>query len=158
FEDQIAGLFDNIFMVGVSLIVTGTMLFITQWAQNEKRPLTGWRAMVMGIAQAVAIIPGISRSGSTVSAGMFLGMPREKVAKFSFLMALPIIFGATIMEARAAFAAETFAWSGIIIGTATAFLFGYFAVKWLLRAIIKGKLYLFGLYCLAVGFLAIIFG
>jgi len=158
FEEQIDGLFDNIVLVGVALLVTGTVLFLTQWAQNERRPLKGWRAFLMGVVQAIAIIPGISRSGSTVSTGMFLGMPREKVAKFSFLMALPLIFGATIMKAKDAFAAEGFVWSGIIIGTATAFLFGYFAVKWLLRAIIKGRLYMFGFYCLALGFLAIIFG
>ncbi len=158
FEDQIDGLFDNILIVGIALIVTGTMLFITQWAQNEKRPQNWWRTILMGIAQAIAIIPGISRSGSTVSIGMFLGMSREKIAKFSFLMALPLIFGATIMKARDAFAVEGFIWSGIIIGTLTSFLFGYFAVKWLLRAIIKGRLYMFGFYCLTVGFLAIIFG
>jgi undecaprenyl-diphosphatase len=158
FEEQIDGFFDNILMVGIALIVTGTVLFLTQWAQNEKRPLNWWRTILMGIAQAIAIIPGISRSGSTVSTGMFLGMPREKVAKFSFLMALPLIFGATIMKAKTAFATEGFIWSGIIIGTITAFLFGYFAVKWLLRAIIKGRLYLFGFYCLILGFIAIIFG
>jgi undecaprenyl-diphosphatase len=158
FEEQIDGFFDNIVMVGVALIVTGTVLFITQWAQNEKRPLKGWRAFLMGIAQAIAIIPGISRSGSTLSMGMFLGIPREKVAKFSFLMALPLIFGATIMKAKDALAVEGFIWSGIIIGTITAFIFGYFAVKWLLSAITKGRLYIFGFYCLAIGFLAIIFG
>ncbi|MCK5817497.1 MAG: undecaprenyl-diphosphatase UppP [Candidatus Marinimicrobia bacterium] len=158
FEEQIDGMFDNIVLVGVALLVTGTVLFLTQWAQNERRPLKGWKAFLMGVVQAIAIIPGISRSGSTVSVGMFLGMPREKVAKFSFLMALPLIFGATIMKAKDAFAAEGFVWSGIIIGTVTAFLFGYFAVKWLLRAIIKGRLYIFGFYCLALGFLAIIFG
>ncbi|MEA2077733.1 MAG: undecaprenyl-diphosphatase UppP [Candidatus Marinimicrobia bacterium] len=158
FEEQIDGLFDNILIVGIALIVTGTMLFLTQWAQNEKRHLKGWRVFLMGLAQAIAIIPGISRSGSTVSTGMFLGMPREKVAKFSFLMALPLIFGATIMKAKDAFATEGFIWSGIIIGTVTSFLFGYFAVKWLLRAIIKGRLYMFGFYCLIIGFLAIIFG
>ena len=142
FEQQIESFFSNILMIGIALIITGIVLFLTQWANQEaRRSLTGWRAVLMGIAQAIAIIPGISRSGSTVSTGMFLGVPREKVAKFSFLMALPIIFGATIMEAKDAFAAEAFVWSGIIIGTVTSFLFGYFAVKWLLRAIIKGKLH-----------------
>jgi undecaprenyl-diphosphatase len=158
FEEQIEGFFDNIIMVGIALLVTGTMLFLTQWAQNEKKPLKGWRAMLMGLAQALAIIPGISRSGTTVSTGMFLGMPREKLAKFSFLMALPIIFGATLIEAKDALATDGFAWPAIIIGTFTSFLFGYFAVKWLLSAIIKGKLHFFGFYCLTVGFLALIFG
>ncbi|MBW6457568.1 MAG: undecaprenyl-diphosphate phosphatase [FCB group bacterium] len=158
FEEQIEGFFDNIFMVGIALLVTGTVLFLTQWAHNEKKPLTGWRAILMGLAQALAIIPGISRSGSTVSTGMFLGIPREKLAKFSFLMALPIIFGATLIEARDALAMDGFAWPAIIIGTGTSFLFGYFAVKWLLSAIIKGKLHFFGFYCLTVGFLALIFG
>ena len=158
FEEQFDGLFDNICMVGLALIITGTVLFLTQWAQNERRPLNWWRTILMGIAQAIAIIPGISRSGSTVSTGMFLGMPREKVAKFSFLMALPLIFGATIMKAKEALATDGFVWSGIIIGTVTAFLFGYFAVKWLLRAITRGRLYMFGFYCLILGFIAIIFG
>lgn len=158
FEEQITGLFDNIVMVGIALLVTGVVLFLTQLAQKVKRPLKGWTAFLMGLAQAIAIIPGISRSGSTVSTGIFLGMPREKVAKFSFLMALPLIFGATLLKGKEALAIEGFPWAGIIVGTITAFLFGYFAVKWLLKAIISGKLYMFGFYCLALGFLAIIFG
>ena len=158
FEERIAALFDSIYMTGIALLVTGTFLFLTQWAQDRERPLNGWRALLMGIAQAIAIIPGISRSGSTVSAGMFLGMPRKKVAKFSFLMALPLIFGAALLEAKEAFVTPDFVWSGMIIGTATAFLFGYFAVKWLLKAIIRGKLHFFGFYCLALGFLTLIFG
>ncbi|MFO7842062.1 MAG: undecaprenyl-diphosphate phosphatase [Fidelibacterota bacterium] len=158
FGEEIALLFKNIYMTGVALLVTGTLLFLTQWAKDTKRPLKGWRALLMGIAQAVAIIPGISRSGSTVSTGMFLGMPRKKVAKFSFLMALPLIFGAALLEAKEAFATTDFVWSGMIIGTATSFLFGYFAVKWLMRAIINGKLHFFGFYCLALGFITLIFG
>ncbi len=158
FGDEIAGLFDNIYMTGIALLFTGTFLFLTQWARDMKRPLNGWRALLMGLAQALAIIPGISRSGSTVSTGMFLGMPRKKVAKFSFLMALPLIFGAALLEAKDAFANADFIWSGMIIGTLTSFLFGYFAVKWLMKAIIRGKLHFFGFYCLALGFITLIFG
>ena len=100
FEEQIDKMFDNILVVGIALLVTGTVLFLTQWAQNEKRPLNWWRTILMGIAQAIAIIPGISRSGSTVSMGMFLGMPREKVAKFSFLMASTFDFRGNHNESK----------------------------------------------------------
>ncbi len=157
-RDTIDKAFANITLIAIALLVTGLVLFLTQWAQNQKQPLNGWRVAVMGIVQAIAIIPGISRSGSTISAGMFLGMPREKIARFSFLMALPLIFGATILEAKEAFANVDFAWSGIIIGTITAFIFGYFAVKWLLKVTIKGKLHFFGFYCLVLGFITLILG
>jgi undecaprenyl-diphosphatase len=157
-KDRIDALFNNIILVGIALLVTGFVLFLTQWAQNQKRPLNGWRVLLIGLAQAIAIIPGISRSGSTISTGLFLGMPREKIARFSFLMALPLIFGATALEAREAFSNMDFAWSGIIIGTLTAFLFGYFAVKWLLAATVKGRLHFFGFYCLLLGFITLILG
>lgn len=157
-KDSIDEIFNNIILVGIALLVTGMVLFLTQWAQNQEHPLKGWRALLMGIAQAIAIIPGISRSGSTISTGLFLGMPREKIAKFSFLMALPLIFGATALEAGEAFANADFVWNGIIIGTVTSFLFGYFAVKWLLAATIKGRLHFFGFYCLIVGFITLILG
>lgn len=156
--DKIDAIFNNIILVGIALLVTGLVLFLTQWAQNQKRPLSGWRVLLMGIAQAIAIIPGISRSGSTISTGLFLGMPREKIARFSFLMALPLIFGATALQAKEAFADANFVWSGIIIGTFTAFLFGYFAVKWLLAATVKGRLHFFGFYCLVLGFITLILG
>lgn len=157
-KDSINAIFNNLILVGIALLVTGVMLFLTQWAQNRERPLKGWRVLLMGIAQAIAIIPGISRSGSTISTGLFLGMPREKIAKFSFLMALPLIFGATALEAGTAFANADFVWSSIIIGTITSFLFGYFAVKWLLAATVNGKLHYFGFYCLVVGFITLILG
>lgn len=158
-ESRIEGFFDNIILVGVALLVTGVILFLTQWAQNEKKPLTVWRAFIMGLAQALAIIPGISRSGSTIATGMFLGMPKDKIAKFSFLMALPVIFGAAIFQV-AGVSAETvgFTWQQILVGTFTSFLFGYIAIKWLLSAIVKGKFYVFGFYCLIIGFITIIMG
>jgi undecaprenyl-diphosphatase len=157
-KDNIDAIFNNLILVGVALLVTGVLLFLTQWAQNQERPLKGWRVLLIGVAQAIAIIPGISRSGSTISTGLFLGMPREKIAKFSFLMALPLIFGATALEAKNAFANADFIWSGMIIGTLTAFLFGYFAVKWLLAATVNGKLHFFGFYCLIIGFITLILG
>lgn len=157
-ESRIETYFDNITLVGFALLVTGVILFLTQWAQNEKKPLTVGRAIVMGLAQALAIIPGISRSGSTIATGMFLGMPKDKIAKFSFLMALPLIIGAAVFQATGDVETIGFAWQQILVGTLTAFLFGYIAIKWLLSAIVNGKLYVFGFYCLIVGFITIIMG
>ncbi|MDD3806744.1 MAG: undecaprenyl-diphosphate phosphatase, partial [Candidatus Marinimicrobia bacterium] len=93
FQDFFVSLFDSTRAIGIALIITGILLFLTQWAPKTKRPLKAWNVLVMGLFQAFAIIPGISRSGSTISAGLLTGVERENAAKFSFIMALPLMIG-----------------------------------------------------------------
>ena len=130
-----------------------------QWGN---RPLGAGRALGIGLAQACAILPGISRSGSTIGAALMLGVSREEAAKFSFLMALIPIGGATLltlkdlMEQPAAEAAGP--WLGYAVGTLAAFASGWAACTWMIRLVKRSNLAGFGAYCLVAGILALIFG
>ena len=102
FEDQFHHLFSNPVSVGVAFAVTGAVLFATRWApsgQTDERGMRWWQAVLVGFAQGIAITPGISRSGSTIAAGLFLGMDRAYAARFSFLLSLPAIGGAFLLKA-----------------------------------------------------------
>ena len=124
--------------------------------------LGAFRALGIGLAQACAILPGISRSGSTIGAALMLGVSREEAARFSFLMSLIPIGGATLltlkdlMEAPAQ--AATGPWTGYIVGTLAAFVSGWIACTWMIRLVKRSNLAGFGAYCLAAGILALIFG
>ena len=144
-------------LVYFMLLVTGLMMISTKYIKYDQKEFKAGNTFIIGIAQAFAIMPGISRSGSTIFTGMLLKMDRERVARFSFLMSLPVIFGATLLkfkdllEAPPA-SAET---SGLIAGTITAFISGYFAIIWLLDIVKKGKLQIFGYYCLVIAVLGL---
>ena len=94
FDEQIEALFDKrIVLVGFMLVVTGVLLFFADRAKNTDKPVSYLNALIIGISQAIAILPGISRSGATISTSVLLGIDREKAARFSFLMVVPLIFG-----------------------------------------------------------------
>ncbi len=160
-KDYVEKLFDNTIFVGIALIVTGLLLFASDRAargsKNEKNA-TVTNAFFVGVMQAVAIVPGLSRSGSTISAGIFQGFDREFAVKFSFLMSIPAILGANILSLFDAMA------DGInlsllpvyLAGVAAAAISGYFAIK-LVRYIAKRERFgAFAYYCWAVGILAIV--
>ncbi len=154
-RDLIEGLFESIQAVGIALVVTGILLFVTQWAPRlNKRPGFG-SAVLMGVFQAFALIPGISRSGSTITAGLLGGVDREKVAKFSFIMALPLIIGATVMEIPQISYGGGAEFLKLFVGMIIAFVSGVFALKWLIRVLVKGRLSSFSYYCVLLGFLTV---
>jgi undecaprenyl-diphosphatase len=157
FKDFFESLFQNINAVGIALIITGTVLFLTQWAENKNKKFNLWKSIVIGLVQAVAIIPGISRSGSTISTGLFLGIDKEKVARFSFILALPLVFGATILETKNIIGVSAIDWRPILLGTIIAFITGYYAIKWILYSLLKGKFYIFSYYCVLLGFIVLTF-
>jgi len=151
-KDPIEELFSNILLVFFSLLVTATLMITAQFLKFRNKDLSYGRSLLIGIAQAFAILPGISRSGSTIFVGMSLGIDREKVARFSFIMSLPAVFGATILKLKDIIdmppaSSEIL---NLIAGTIVAFVSGYFAIIWLLDIVKKGKLQIFGYYCLAV--------
>lgn len=154
-RDMLEGLFESVQAVGVALIVTGLLLFFTQWAPRLNKRAGIGSIVLMGIFQAFALIPGISRSGSTITAGLLAGLDREKVAKLSFIMALPLIVGATIMEIPQISHGEGVAFLKLIIGMIIAFISGIFALKWLIRVLIKGRFSSFSYYCVLLGFLTV---
>jgi len=157
FKDWFESFFSNPKLVGGMLILTGLILWLTRWTKKEGKPLgkMGWfDAILIGIAQGIAIIPGISRSGATISMGLFCGLDRELSAKFSFLLSIPAILGAILLEYKKM---DTVSGLGsTLIGTAVAFGVGILALTFLIRIIKMGKIFSFSYYCCGMGILMII--
>ena len=145
--------------VGAMLLVTAGILFLAQRLNGRTAPLNGVRAFAIGLAQAVAILPGISRSGSTISAALLLGISREEAARFSFLMALPPILGAMLLEMGDLLegSAGQAALSTYAIGAAAAFASGTLACRWMIQLVRAMNLGIFALYCALAGIGALAF-
>ena len=146
------------FLVSCMLIVTGIILLATQWISTKHTEVKFGNSVLMGLAQALAIIPGISRSGSTIAVGMFMGLDKIEAARFSFLLSLPVIMGATLLKTLHILK-NPLAFQQvlpIIIGTVTAFISGYLAIRFLLDLIRREKLSYFAYYCFAAGIIGII--
>ncbi len=161
FKDQIESLFSgNILLVGCMLLVTATLLFLTTYAPASIKEVTWKSALIIGLAQTIAILPGISRSGATISTALYLGINRDKATRFSFLMVLIPIFGASLLELLD-LAKETgpsaISPVALIIGALAAFLSGLFACSWMLKIVRRGKLIWFALYVLVIALTAISF-
>lgn len=158
FKDSIEGLFtSNLTLVGAMLIVTAAVLVFAQRAKPKQRPVTPKSAFVMGLAQAVAVLPGLSRSGMTISAGLMQGVKREEVSKFSFLMVLIPVIGMNMLELfRGGFTGEAVGGVNIAAGFLTAFVTGMLACRWMIRLVNRGRLMWFAVYCCAVGVTSII--
>lgn len=159
FRDRIEGLFtSNLTLVGAMLLVTAALLVFAQRAKPQLRPITPKNAFIMGIAQAVAIFPGLSRSGATISTGLMLGVKREEVSKFSFLMVLIPVIGMNLLEvAKGGFGGTAIGSPAIIAGFITAFVTGTIACRWMIRLVNRGKLVWFAVYCCALGLFSIIY-
>ena len=149
-KDYISLIFDNIRFVSVSLVFTGVMLITSKFFIKKNVKLTLFIGIVIGLAQAVAIIPGISRSGTTICMGVLMGLSASEAAKFSFLLSIPVIIGAGLLTAMNI---ETipFGLDIILLGILFSYLVGWISLKWLLTILSTGKLYWFGVYCLIIG-------
>lgn len=162
FEKQIEALFTgNIVFVASMLAVTGLLLLFTFFTKPQNKNVDYVRAFIIGLAQSIAILPGISRSGSTIATALFLGVEKSNAARFSFLMVLPPILGATLLKTldfikNPAIAEGT---SGItlIAGFIAAFVAGLLACQWMIRIVKKGKLIYFAIYCFIISFGVLIF-
>ena len=166
FKDQIELLFDNnILLVGSMLLLTGILLITTQRIQGTQTngKVSFKTAIAMGIMQAIAILPGISRSGSTIATGLLFKGNKSEIATFSFLMVIPVIIGASaydllkMMRADAAVVTNSVEPLTLLAGFIAALLSGLLACKWMLNIVEKGQLTYFGIYCFLVGIAAIIF-
>ena len=166
FKDNIEAIFGSgTTVVGWCLLVTAALLTFSYYAKPRQREqISGWHALIIGIAQAVAVLPGISRSGSTIATGIMLGNKKERLAQFSFLMVIPPILGEALLdtkdliESAGAGTAGADAGFGVLaIGFLAAFLSGCAACKWMISIVRKGKLIWFGVYCAAAGLLTLLF-
>lgn len=164
FKDKVEAIFGSgLLVVGICLLVTASLLAFSYWAKPRQREnISPWHAFVIGIAQAVAVLPGLSRSGSTIATGLLLGNSKQKLAQFSFLMVIPPILGEALLDVKdmaeqgVSVAMGGLSTSSLIIGFLAAFVSGCIACKWMINIVQKGKLIWFALYCAIVGILAIV--
>jgi len=160
FKDEVEAIFngDNILLlVGLMLLITATFLAFTFYAKQKEKEISFRDALIVGVAQTFAILPGISRSGSTIATGLLLGNKKSEVAKFSFLMVLVPILGENVLslfktDISQAGSIDT---SVLVIGFIGAFVSGLLACSWMIKLVKKGKLIYFAIYCLIIGLIAI---
>lgn len=162
-KDQIDDFYNgNVLLVSIMLLLTGVILFYSDRAKSPTGVVTPKNALALGIVQAIAIMPGISRSGSTIASAVMLGINRERAARFSFLMVLPLIFGAMAKELKDYFdmneteqASALIVDATVVAGFLAALIAGYFACKWMIEIVKKSKLSYFAYYCWMVGAIGI---
>ncbi len=169
FKDQVEGLFGSITAVGIALVMTSVLLFLSDMASNPRRKsvlptkeyrsgISYWQAFAVGIGQAFAVIPGLSRSGTTIATGLICGVRRSEMAQFSFLMVLVPILGETFLQLVGGEMAESSVGAfPLLLGFISAFLSGLFACKVMIALVKKAKLSWFALYCAVVALLIFIF-
>lgn len=162
FKDTVEEIFGSgLVIVGCMLLVTAALLTFSYFAKPRQKSTIGWRdALIIGIAQACAVMPGLSRSGSTIATGLLLGNKKETLAQFSFLMVIPPILGEALLDVIKAVKGEE-AFGGIdvlplTVGFLAAFVSGCLACKWMINIVKKGKLVWFGVYCAIAGAVTIV--
>lgn len=162
FKEQLELLFEGrIVLVGALLICTGFILYLSTLEKEKTRKFKFLDALIVGLAQAVAVLPGISRSGSTIATALALGIDREDAARFSFLMVLVPIIGASLLELPELANIQSSgnaAFMPLLAGFIAAFVSGYLACRWMLNVVKKGKITYFSIYCFIVGAIAIATG
>lgn len=159
-KEEVEGLYNgNMLLIGLMLLVTSLLLTIGHFASGKGRSISYCDAFIIGLAQAFAAIPGISRSGATIATGMMLGNRKDELARFSFLMVLIPILGANFLEIVSSTdkMTESLSPAVLIAGTLTAFISGYAACRWMINIVRKSKMIWFAAYCLVVGLLTILF-
>jgi undecaprenyl-diphosphatase len=159
YHDQIADTFRDPKLVSVNLVITGLFLFLTRYPKAVEGKRVGIiSGFIIGIAQSVAILPGISRSGSTISTALFLRLPPSLAARFSFLLSVPVIAGAALLESKSVVRQGVeIGFGPFVVGLVVAAVTGYFAIKLLLRIIEKGRFSWFAFYCFVIGITGILF-
>ena len=159
FEDFIASLFvGKIALVGVMLMITALLLFLADQVNENNKELNYSNTFYIGVIQAIAILPGISRSGATIALAVLLKIDRNKAARFSFLMVIPLILGSmakSLMDGD--LSQDSTALLPLLVGFVSAFITGVFACRWMVALVKKSQLKYFSFYCFALGVLAILF-
>lgn len=157
FDEEIDALFGGeILLVGSMLFITGLLLFLADKAQKTEKELSFGNAWIIGLAQAIAILPGISRSGATISTSVLLGIDRERAARFSFLMVVPLIFGKMADDILGgSISTDAATLLPLSIGFISAFVTGLIACKWMIKLVKRSQLKYFAYYCFVVGTIAV---
>ena len=162
FKDYVEEIFGSgLLVVGFCLLITASLLIFSYYAKpRQKEHISMKDAFIIGLAQAVAVLPGVSRSGSTIATGLLLGNKKESLAQFSFLMVIPPILGEALLDVLKMTKGENVMGSiealPLAVGFVSSFIFGCLACKWMINIVKKGKLIYFGIYCAIVGVVIII--
>lgn len=154
-------LFSSVLLVGIMLCITGSMLWSTRYVRRSEGGMAFFgmkAALLIGLVQGLAILPGISRSGSTIVMGLFLGMQRNLAARYSFLLSIPAILGAELLSLGDFSLQSNIAAGATLIGAVTACVVGYLSLRMLVYIVDHGRMYLFSPYCWLVGIVALISG
>jgi undecaprenyl-diphosphatase len=154
-EDVFEAAFGDPLITSIMLVITGLILLSTRWVRTGEGEPGWWSTIAMGCGQALAIMPGISRSGSTIAAGMLAGIKPSEAAEFSFLLAIPAITGAVVFKLRALIDLDPDLTGQYFVGTLFSFLFGLVAVYAVLATVRRGRFEYFAYYCFAVGALGL---
>ena len=164
FKDEVEAIFGSgLMVVGCCLLLTALLLTFSYYYKPRQKPTISMRdAFIIGLAQACAVLPGLSRSGSTIATGLLLGNDKSKLAQFSFLMVIPPILGQALLDGIALAQGQNIAGdipaSSLLVGFLAAFVSGCLACKWMINIVKKGKLIYFAIYCALAGLATLIFG
>jgi len=159
FQDRFESLFSNLIAVGLALLFTGGLLFLSKLQKNKNRTINSLDALLIGTFQGIALIPGVSRSGATISIALLLRVKREKAFQYSFLLYVPAVIGATLAETVKEWKSLASANVGgalIFLGLFVTMIVGYVFLKLLFKIVIKEKFHMFAYYCWAAGLLIIL--
>lgn len=154
FRDVFESFFYNLFAVGIALLVTGSFLYVSERRKNGEE-LGLLDSLLIGIAQGISIIPGISRSGATITTGLLRKVEKEKAFRYSFLLSIPAIIGATVTESMRV-NMDNIDVAVMFLGVVTSMIVGYVSLKLLLKVVLKEKFHLFAYYCWTVGAIIIL--
>lgn len=156
-KDWLEGTFAQPRLAAGMLVLTGVLLLLTRFRLRPDGPMTPLKALVVGLAQSAAMIPGISRSGATICTAIYQNVEREHATNFSFLMLLPVVLGATVLKSfELAGASAAPAWTGLLLGTVAAWGSGVAAIHVVLEVVQRGKLAYFAVYCFLIGGLGLV--
>ncbi|WP_347274889.1 undecaprenyl-diphosphate phosphatase [Candidatus Kuenenia sp.] len=159
FEDMFESLFNEPLLAAIAILITGLVLWLTKFIgvkNSGGKPLNIFHVLVIGTVQGIAITPGMSRSGLTISAASYMGVSRETAVRYSFLLSIPAIVGAVILQARKIDVMHDKNLIPLAAGAGTAFVVGYLALQFLIKIVQRGRLYMFAYYCWGFGFAATI--
>ncbi|MCD6094691.1 undecaprenyl-diphosphate phosphatase [bacterium] len=160
-KEEVEIIFNSLLLTGISFLITALLLFLTTLIRNASKSIDKislWDSVIIGLFQALAILPGVSRSGSTISAGIYQGMKREDAFRFSFLLGIIAIFGAVLIQVPEMCHFTDQQIINGLLGFISSAVVGFFALKILKRIVLEGKLYYFGIYCLLLGIICIFLG
>ena len=157
-KEMIESAFTSVRLVGMDLLITAGILYLSRFFKSGTSVLTPGRALLIGTAQALAILPGISRSGATLTAGLMTGLSGVDAVRFSFMLSIPAILGAVVLELPALASLGAASPVGLVIGFVTASVSGYVSIRIVWRVMERGRLALFAPYCAVLGIAAVVWG